>query len=180
MTDLAILTLCLAGALTAIYAAMVFAPALFRDWARRFPRSRVAGWALTVVAVAWSGKLLYDGPLGRLEPYRDWLFALVPLAIILVGVFVDELLAPRAMGGLLILIPAPLLDAARWHPSPLRYVVIVIAYVMVIKGCVLVVAPYVARKRVERMFGEPRQVRLWGSAGLAVSLLLVGLGLWAY
>ncbi len=155
-------------------------PAAARQALARFPRNRMWAWVLTALAMLWSGYLLYHGPLGFLEPYRDWLYALVPISVVLIGVYVDELLAARALGGLLILFPSPLLAAARWHPSPWRYVIIVIAYGMVLKGAALIVAPYWFRRCVERGLRTDRHARLWGMASLGLGVGLAVLGLFAY
>ena len=50
----------------------------------------------------WSGKLLYEAPLGRFDQYKPLIYVIVPVSIVLVGVFADELLAPRALGGALL------------------------------------------------------------------------------
>ena len=118
-----------------------------------------------------------DSYMTALEPL---LYVLTPLSIVLVGFFVDDLLAPRALGGLLLLLAAPLLDAARWHASPLRLVVVVAAYILVVKGVVLVVCPYQFRKKVERFLTGDHACRLWGSAGCVVGAVLLTLALTVY
>ena len=180
MSDLAVISVELGALLVVLYSVMLFLPGVAAGWAKRFPRNRPAAWILTGLSLTWAGRLLYDSPLGRFEAYRDVLFVLVPVSIVLVCVFVDELLAPRALGGLFILIPAVMLDAARWHASSWRFVVIVIAYIMVIKGCVLVVAPYVFRQRGEWLVQNPRRTRAAGLIGLAMGGALVGLGFAVY
>jgi len=124
--------------------------------------------------------LLYDSPLGRLEAYRDILFILVPLSIVAVCLFVDELLAPRALGGLLVLVPALILDAARWHESGWRYIMVVLAYMLVVKGCILIVAPYKFRKGAEALFLNPARARWGGATGVALGLTLAILGFAVY
>lgn len=163
----------LGAVLVGLGAACVVSPGRVREALRVFPRSRLPGWLLTAVVLAWSGYLLYHGPLGFLQPYRQWLFLLVPAAILLVALFVDELLAPRALGGLLLLWPAMLLEAARWHPSAWRYLVCALAYAMVIQGTALVVAPYLFRVSAERLVGTDARCRLWGAAGGCVGAVLL-------
>lgn len=180
MMALSIQASILGALVTVAGGACVLAPRATRGALRAFPRHRLSGWVLTTVVLAWSGWLLYHGPLGFLEPYRSWLFALVPLAIVLTGLFVDELLAPRALGGLLLLVPAPLLDAARWHPSAWRYVIIAVAYAMVIKGAALVVSPYLFRRLSERLASDDAACRRWGMAGVLGGAGLLALGLLVY
>ena len=94
----------------------------------------------------------------------------------------DELLAPRALGGVLLLVPAPLLAAVRegLQVTPWAAVVSVVCYAMVIKGMALVVAPYLFRKSVERFLPDERHLRLAGMTGLVLDGALVVLALVVY
>jgi hypothetical protein len=181
--NLAWISTALGAVLLALYGTMFLKPdAALKAWGR-FPRSVRAAWVLTSIDLIWAGALLYDTPLGPVESYKPALFALVPIAIVLLVRFVDELLAARALGGLLILIPAPILDAARWHPSPWRLFIIVLCYIMVIKGVVLVLAPYVVRKGlvVWSSGSSPRsRMRIALAIGMVVAVALIGLGLTVY
>lgn len=159
---------------------MMILPERVRDWLRRFPRRRSAGWILATVVLVWWGTRIYHSPLGHFEQYRNLLFILIPLAIVLCGYFVEELLAPRALGALLILVPVVMLDAARWHESPLRLVMAVFAYLLIIKGCVLVVAPYWFRKGAERLIATDKQCRVWGAFGAGFGTLFIWLGFGVY
>ena len=158
----------------------VVRPDRMRAALKAFPRHRGAAWLLTAVDLVWAGILLARTPLGRFDAYKPLLWVLTPLAVVLVGVFVDELLAPRALGGLLLLAAAPILDAARWHPSGLRLVVTVLAYGMVLKGLVLVVAPYRFRTATERLFATDAACRLGCGAGVAVGIGLIILAFTVY
>jgi hypothetical protein len=180
MSSLAQVSVILGAVVCVLYGTLALAPAASGSWLNAFPRNRAAAWVLTTVVIAWSGWLLYTSPLGKLEQYRDLVFVLVPVIILLLGFFMDDLLAPRALGGLLIIVPAIMLDAARWHESPLRLVVTVLAYVMVIKGCMLVIAPYWFRKGVEKYLSSDGHRRAWGSCGAVLGLALIGLGLTVY
>ena len=166
--------------LAPLYAAMILAP----QWAllgiKRFPRSRIMGAVLSVIGFAWAGWLLHQTPMGRFEQYRNILYALFPLVCILVNILNSELLAPRALGGILMLVPAPLLAAARWHPSPWRYLVIVVAYILILKGIALILSPYVFRRSAERMLKSEALCRAWGGLGMSVVILLIVLGITVY
>ncbi|MDE0839640.1 MAG: hypothetical protein OSB41_11390 [Kiritimatiellae bacterium] len=181
MGNLAWISTALGGVLLALYGTMCLKPdAALKAWGR-FPRSVRAAWVLTSIDLIWAGKLLYDTPLGPVESYKMALFALVPIAIVLLVRFVDELLAVRALGGLLILVPAPILDAARWHPSPWRLFIIVLCYIMVIKGVVLVLAPYVVRKGLTMWSSGPSsRMRIALAIGMVMAVALIGLGLTVY
>jgi hypothetical protein len=118
--------------------------------------------------------------LGFLEKYKPLLLVIAPVAFVLIALFMDELLAPRALGGLLLLIPAPILINARWHDSAWRYFAIVSAYLMVIKGMYLVLSPYLFRKWCELCLKGPASVRIWGAAGLVYALAWIVLAFLVY
>lgn len=162
--------------LAAACGAVLALPMRAEAWLRRFPRHRPSAWVLTTVAVIWSALLLADTPLGPVERFKPLLFVLAPLAVALLGFFVDELLAARALGGLLLLVPAPILDTFRWHGSVLRYVPIVLAYVMVVAGIALVLSPYLFRKWVDVSCGRSGRLRLTGALGFGLGLALLVLG----
>ncbi|HMO50618.1 MAG TPA: hypothetical protein PKE26_01120 [Kiritimatiellia bacterium] len=107
-----------------------------------FPRNRRAGWVLAAIALIGSAMLVDQMTLGGLSKYKSLLVVITPVTFYLVTKFLDELLAARALGGLLMLIPTFMVDAARWHPSPWRLVVVSVAYIMVIAGIWIVLSPY--------------------------------------
>ena len=176
MSDLANISIILGSALGIIYSLMILFPGTLAGWARTFPRSRLWGIALAVGAMAWVEWLFVVVPMGQFEKMRPYLCVAGPVVLALMIIFMNELLAPRALGGLMLLIPVHLLEAARWHDSRWRLLIVVIAYIMVIKGMVLVLNPYMFRKTVERFLVGDRGIRLWGVAGLVLSGVLVTLG----
>jgi hypothetical protein len=166
--------------LVPLYATMLAAPRWAMKGLTLFPRSRIMAGILSAIAFAWAGWLLSQTPMGRFETYRQPLYLLLPVIYVLVNIFNGELLAPRALGGIMILAPAPLLAAARWHPSPWRYVVIAIAYALVIKGIALILSPYLFRRGCERIVKNAGLCRAWGGLGMAMAVLLVVLGVTVY
>ena len=152
-------------------------PTWFRNTLLAFPRSRWPAWVLTALDLAWFGWLLYHEPLWPFfDPVRPWLVVIVPVVIVLVGIFMDELLAARALGGLLLLVAGPMLDTARWHPSAWRFVVIVLAYVWVVAGMVFVLSPYRVRRFFDFITRTELHCRVGGALRLAFGILLLVLG----
>lgn len=119
-----------------------FMPAAHATSMDRFPRHRGFAVVLTLINVAWVTWLLFDTPLGRFEGLKPLLYILAPLTFYAVIQFMDELLAPRMWGGLLLLAAAPVLDIARWHDSTARLVITVLVYLWVVWGIILVLSPY--------------------------------------
>ncbi len=175
MTTLALIIFLL-GALQLFLGLVILgAPERFRQWTLRFPRHKPAAWGLTAIDVAWVYILLRALPLGRYENLRPLIHVLAPVSFFLMVRYMDELLAPRALGGLLLLVATPILDHARWHPSAWRYVPIVMAYIMVIKGMTLVLSPHYFRRAVSFWTGRSRLLRAAAVAALGVGAGLVTL-----
>ena len=167
---------CLGTFFVLINLPFILAPDLTRRLLQGFPRIRVAAALLTALDLCWFGWLLYHEPLWQFFDYvRPWLWLIMPVLTILVCVFVDELLAARALGGLLLLVAGPMLDAARFHPSVWRYLPIVMAYIWIAAGCIFVLAPYRVRRFFEFITRTDRRCRVGGSVRLAIGLLLLWL-----
>lgn len=180
MSRLAGISLILGAVMGMISAAMLCCPAVSIRCLKAFPRQRLAGAVLACAALVWSTILLMNMNMGFLEKYKPYLLVIAPVLFVLIVFFVDELLAPRALGGLMLLVPAPILAAARWHESPWRYFAIVSAYVMVIKGISLILSPYLFRKWCGLCTGTEGRARLFGGIGLAYSSVWIILALLAY
>jgi uncharacterized protein YjeT (DUF2065 family) len=91
----------------------------------------------------------------------------------------DELLAPRALGGLLLLAANPLLNAVRWADSAWRYVPVVTAYAWVIVGCALMLYPWLFRRWSAQFVEKPGWLRLAGGGKLLAGVVLAAAG-WSF
>ncbi len=180
MSDLAGIALILGGSLAMLYLLMAAMPEQALRFLNNFSRNRPVGIILTCVAVLWAGWLLYQMPMGRFDGFKPLLLILVPVAILLIVSQMSELLPVRALGGLLLLIPAPLLDAARWHHSPARLVVTVCAYIMVVKGIVFLLSPFRFRQAVKLFIRDAGFCRAWGLAGLVFAICLLAFAVTVY
>jgi uncharacterized protein YjeT (DUF2065 family) len=177
MSRLGVTLVLVGGALVLADALLVVAPARAAVWFRRFPRSAYAAWILTAVDLAWVGWLIVHASLGRFEYLKPLVYILGPAAYVAAIGLMNELLAPRALGGLLLLVPAPMLDLVRWHDSAWRFVVVAVAYLMAIEGIILVLSPYRFRHAVEFWTKTAARSRAGGFLGVAVGTVLVMLGL---
>jgi len=173
VSRLAAMVLILGGLIGAVFAPLLIRPAVFRRISRDFPRNRLAGWALLAVDVWWSAVLLLKMDMGGLNKFKPLIYVLAPILFVLTAVFVDELLSGRALGGLLALIPAPIIDLARFHESPLRLLVISVCYALVLMGIILMLSPYRLRRWCGVLCYNDRRCRIFGVAGLALSGILI-------
>ena len=144
-----------------------------RAW-RAFPRSVWTGRILTVVAMVWTTLwlpfMLLEFVPGLTPTLLPWLQVFLPVSIVAICGAPPELLACRSLGLLFVLAPTPLLTAAQYHPSSWRYLVIALAYAMVVSGMFFIARPWLARDAALWTAASPRRTR-------AVSLALAALGL---
>ena len=98
---LSAMSIWLGVALALTHGVALLNPSLARQWIRSFPRSRIAAWILTAVDVAWVAFLLYDANIELIHRVRWIIPYLAPVAYVMIIFCMNELLAPRALGGLL-------------------------------------------------------------------------------
>jgi len=177
MSPIAVAALILGLLCGTIPVMLLAAPAWTANALRRFPRSRPAALLLLAIDLLWAGWIVYHAELGTYDEYKPFIFVLVPLAYALALWAMPELLAARSLGGLLLLVPTPILNAIRWEDSWVRFVLAVLCYLMVIKGMMLVLGPYQFRRAVEWMLASRARTRVAAVTGLVVAGVVVCLGL---
>jgi hypothetical protein len=123
-------------------------PALLQNWAKRLPRSYIAGIILLTIDLTWSWWLLATMEMGEFSTFRRPLLIALPIGYFLVLRFVDEFLAVRALGILCLLAGEPLLDAAFFRNETARLVVTVFAYLLIVAGIIWVTMPYLLRDQI--------------------------------
>ena len=178
MNDLGNLSLVIGCILAALCAPCALIPKTAAEWIRRFPRNILAAWILTAADLLWVAWLLFHIHIGRIEgvdfeALKPLLFILMPIALFLITQFMDELLAARALGGLFLLIPAPLLSVARWNELSYSLVIVILAYIMVVAGVLLVLNPYLFRKMSSRWAQDEKLCRAVGVIGMTFGVVVV-------
>ncbi len=177
MSDLKIVSLLL-GAVFLIAGAVAFIrPQAVRSLLKAFPRNKAAGWVLTAICIAWAGWLVYKMPLGGFERYKNLVYLLIPVSFFMIITYMGELLAARALGGFLMLVPYPMLLAAQFHPSEFRYVIIIMAYAMVIKGMLLTLSPYLFRRFMNPVCNNDNTLKFVSGVWVVFGIILLALGL---
>ncbi len=166
--------------MVAWHALLAARPDLAGSWISGFPRNVLAGRVLAAVDVAWVVVLLLQSDFKWVENHVFLLVLSAPVSLLLIVLFVDDLLAVRALGGLFLLAPQAILDAALVHPSNIRLVMTFFAYVLVLLGIVWVWSPFMFRKMIVRWILSPPAARAAGLTGCALGLTMLLLGLLAY
>ena len=169
---------------TALFLLAVHAFALVRaDWVKaslpKFPRSRVAGFFLLLLATAWFWGLVYTIDLGEFTEWRSRILMGIPVAAGLALFYVEEFLAVRALGMLALLAAEPLLEATWMRPESGRLLLVVLAYAWIILGMFWVGSPYLLRDQIAWV--TRREVRwkaaVFGGLVYGIALLVVSLTL---
>ncbi len=180
MTSLAIATLGIAGLLLILALFALTRPGPFVEMVEWFPRNKHAAWLLTAVNVLWVAWMAFHTPWGGFESLKPSVYLLAPISFYLVVNYLDELLAPRMLGVLLLLVANPILAAARWHGSDLRLIVTTAMYVVIVLSVILVLSPYRFRTGMQLWTASDGRLRLLGVLLGGAGLVLLGLALVIY
>lgn len=148
-------------------------PGVAADVVRAFPRHVWAGRILAAADILWAAWLVLTMGSTWIDAHRAIVYAAVPVIYILVIAFIDDLLAARALGGLLLLVPLPILESAFTHPASSRLVMTTFAYLLVVLGLVLVWSPFKLRQWTERWINQASMASAVGGAGLLLGAVML-------
>jgi hypothetical protein len=173
---LAQITFAIAAALAALGLWALASPASWSAAMKAYPRWAPAGWFFVVVDLVWFAMNIKATPLGGLDSFKTYLWIVVPVLIFLLIRFLDELLAARALGGFLLLVPGAILDASRAsYDMRYRLVMVVVAYAIAIVGCYLVSGPHRFRLWLASPIANDSKARRTGGALVGLAMCLAGL-----
>ena len=193
MTQLAIISTILGVTVIAARLPGVIAPAKFRAYAVKFPRSIWWGRILMGIATIWAGIVLFGaatnavtdeiratGSAGIWALGRPLVIIGVPVGFWLVIQFANQFLAVRGGAALMLLIAKVMVDAADASDLTARLVITVMAYLMVIAGTWMAIAPHHMRDVIGVLMASDQRCRAVCSVGVAGGVILVALGLFVY
>ena len=158
----------------------LLAPERAASYAKAFPRSKACDWILSAIALLWAAALVFSLPIDFLARIRVPVMALIIISIPLCWYWMPDLLGSRAIGGLLVLLPAPVLQIARFCDSSWRLVIIVLMYVFAILGMTLILYPYHLRDALSWLGAKRSRMTAVGVASVAFGLLLLLLALFVF
>ena len=139
---------------------------------RLFPRSAIAGAVLSALAFLWAAAIVYEAPLDFIARFKLPIAILLIVSIPVSWFWMTDLLAIRALGGLLVLLPAPVLVVTRFLDSGWRLVLVVLMYVYAIAGMDFVMAPYHGRDAIAWATAKPARFAAAGAVFALVGLLV--------
>lgn len=178
------LSLQFTGVVTGLLLTFYHSVALLRErqaifWAKAFPRSRASATVLLAIAAIWSFLLVRKMDLGEFSHYRTLMLFGIAIGAVLSWFYVEEFLAVRALGILLLLAAEPLLESAFLRNEATRLLLVILAYVWAISGLFLVSMPYLLRDFINWAAAKPVRWRIgclvglgWGLAILACAIFV--------
>lgn len=140
---------------------------LLSPWGRRlvgrFSRHALTGYILSAIAWLWVGLELYFRPVDLLAFVSPGKTLCLALALIPASWFLlSNLLPVRALGGLFMLWPMPVILAVRSDPSLWRLVPVVLGYIHLCFGMIFVFHPWTLRVICDRLVERPRVLQVVG------------------
>lgn len=163
--------------LVASHALALLRPGLVKPWLTRFPRNDRLGAVLVAVAFAWAFVIWSCMDLGeffRIERPVQMLIAATCVGVI---VYVREFLAVRALGFLMILAAAPMLESAFLKEPQSRLLLVAFAYAIAVKGMFWVGMPYLLRDQIKWVLAKEGRYRIGALAGAVYGLLVAACSL---
>lgn len=147
-------------------------PAAVKAWLRDFPRNKPAGVILTAVLGAWFFWLVKVSDLGEMSNWRGLVLYLTPVSAVLAILFMQEFLAVRALGGLVLMAAEPLLESAFLRDENSRLLLVSLTYVWIVAGMFWVGMPFTMRDQIAWVSASETRWRAATFAGLAYGALL--------
>lgn len=157
-------------------------PGGFTAVARKFPRSVPIGVVLMLVGTAW---FLFNLSQESIADFANWKNVLfVGFAAVGIGscFFVQDFLAVRGLGVVLLLLAKLMVDTGRPYLPRTPWVLVIQAwaYVLVIAGIWLTISPWRLRDFVNWGTASPQRVKLCCGLRLAFGLFVAVLGFTVY
>jgi hypothetical protein len=158
----------------------IIKPARYADSLRKFPRNTGLGYVLMIAATVWFVWNVRRESIADFEPMKPYLIALFIAVGVGACIFVKDFLAVRGTAVLMLLLAKLMVDTARWVESDWRLVIVTWAYVMVIAGIWLTIAPWRLRDLINWSVATEKRTRNFNVIRLGFGLLLVFLGVTAF
>ncbi len=158
----------------------LFRPDLVRRFAELFPRSVVPAWVLTALCCWLGAKEAMHMNMGFLDAYKGYIYLIAPAVFVASVIYLKELLAPRALGGFLLLIAVPIIQTAALSGKPMFQAVVILAYLWIVFGLMLLLSPWWFRKLYKPFLQNSVLFKATAVGKAAVGVVLILLGFLVY
>jgi hypothetical protein len=158
----------------------VISPSTFREQMLRFPRSVMAGRVLIGIVAVIAGYNLYQASVNNWSWARPLVLIGVPVAYLLVIRYADQFLAVRGAAALVLLLARVMLLATDRSEHPMRLLVVVLAYLWVVAGIWMAVAPHHFRDVARFIVNNDTRCRAVCGGAVVLGAFLTALGAFVY
>ena len=142
-------------------------------WLKKLPRNQPFGVGLMTLNFFWVFVIWTEMDLGEFYRFERAVQLVILFGYLGVIFMVTEFIAVRAIGMFLILVAAPLLDAAFLKNPDTRLLLVLLAYVGAVAGMFLVGMPYLLRDAIDWVADNAKRWRSAALAGAAYGALLL-------
>ncbi|MEE9368153.1 MAG: hypothetical protein V3V05_04730 [Pontiella sp.] len=158
----------------------VVRPDLIKRFSELFPRSVIPAWILTALCCWLGAKEALGMNMGFLDAYKKFIYIISPAVFVASVIYMKELLAPRALGGFLLLIAVPIVRTASLSGAPYFQILVAVVYLWVIYGMVLLFSPWYFRKTYSLFLNNTGLLRATAVTKTVIGILFLALGLFVY
>jgi hypothetical protein len=151
----------------------ILKPLEVQGFLKGFPRHKNIGIAILAIDLIWAFWLVNHIDLGEFSGLRVPLHYILPAAFVGIVIFVDEFLAVRALGVLMLLLACPLLDVAFLKPVESRLFLSILAYVWIIAALFWVGMPYVLRDQINWVSKSPGRWKALAIGGVVYGIIIL-------
>jgi hypothetical protein len=151
----------------------LFLPGQTQAWLKTFPRSGFIGMLLLAVAAIWFYWLVSTMDLGEFSKFRKALKIGTPIAAVLTGIYVQEFLAVRSLGMIVLLGSEALLEAAWMRPEMGRLWMVSLVYVWLTVALFWVGMPYTLRDQIGWVSASKTRWQAAAIIGIAYGIILI-------
>jgi len=142
-------------------------------WLQKFPRSRAWGIALLLTATTWAFFLVKKMDLGEFTHLRTLALASVVVAALLTWLFLEEFLAARSVGFLVLLSADPVLNSCIPWPQSYQLPLVVLIYICILCAIVWASMPYLMRDQIAWLTASSWRWNLAAGVGIVVGCLIL-------
>lgn len=144
-----------------------------------FPRNYFWGVVLLTIGLGWGMMCMNYMDMGEFHTLRGKFLTVIPIAYVLVLIYVKEFLSVRALGALMLLVAGIVLQAAFQQPPLSRLLLPVLAYAWIIAGLYFVGMPYLMRDLVAWVTANDLRWKAASLGGIAYgAVILMAALLW--
>jgi hypothetical protein len=159
--------------LIASHAMALLKPDLVKPWLKKFPRNEKIGIILVIIAFAWTLIIWSGMDLQEFFKIERTVQLILIAGCIGVIVYVKEFLAVRALGFLMILAAAPILDSAFLKEPQTRLLIVALAYAIALKGMFWVGMPYLLRDQINWVLAKDKRFTIGAILGVVYGLVVL-------